>query len=92
MVETIPFISPEFSPGAPILSVVIVTYRSAGDIGDCLRSIPRKLLGRAVEVIVVDNASPDETESVVREGFPWARFIPAGANLGFSRAINLGTF
>lgn len=92
MVETIPFISPEFSPGAPILSIVIVTYRSAGDIGDCLRSIPRKLLGRAVEVIVVDNASPDETESVVREGFPWARFIPAGANLGFSRANNLGTF
>ncbi|HSI12674.1 MAG TPA: glycosyltransferase family 2 protein, partial [Chthoniobacter sp.] len=82
---------PNCGPNAPILSVVIVTYRSANDIGGCLRSLPRELLGRTVEVIVVDNASPDETENIVRTGFPWVRFIAAGANLGFSRANNRGT-
>ncbi|MDR3403835.1 MAG: glycosyltransferase family 2 protein [Chthoniobacter sp.] len=91
MSETIPFISADCAPNAPILSVIIVTYRSAKDIGACLRSLPRRLLGRAVEVIVVDNASPDETEGLVREGFPWVRLIAAGGNLGFSRANNRGT-
>jgi len=92
MSETIPTISADCAPDAPILSVVIVTYRSANDIGACLESMPRRLLGQAVEVIVVDNASPDETVRVVAEGFPWVRLIPAGGNLGFSRANNRGTY
>jgi GT2 family glycosyltransferase len=92
MTEAIPSISAECGPDAPILSVIIVTYRSAKEIGACLQSLPRRLLGRAVEVIVVDNASPDETERVVREGFPWVRLIAAGGNLGFSRANNRGSF
>ncbi|MEI9894329.1 MAG: glycosyltransferase family 2 protein [Chthoniobacter sp.] len=91
MSDTIPLISADCLPDAPILSVIIVTYRSAKDIVACLHSLPRQLLGRGIEVIVVDNASPDETESLVREGFPWVRLISAGGNLGFSRANNRGT-
>ncbi len=85
-----PTIAESCAPNGPILSVIIVTYRSAHEIGDCLRSLPQELAGRSVEVIVVDNDSPDETERVVREGFGWVRFHPSGANLGFSKANNIG--
>lgn len=73
----------------PVLSVIIVTYASAGEIGDCLASLPRRLQGRTVEVWVVDNASPDATTIVVRDRFPWVRLIASTVNLGFGKANNL---
>lgn len=90
MDSLIPNLSPDFPPAGPLLSIVIVTFRSAGDIRNCLRSIPRTLFGRAVEIIVVDNASTDETEQAVLEVRPPVRFHQSGANLGFSKANNLG--
>lgn len=45
---------------------------------------------RTLEVVVVDNASDDDTVARVRRDFPWVRLIEAGANLGFSAGNNLG--
>ena len=72
------------------LSVIIVTYNSAKDIGGCLASIPRTLAGGAVEGIVVDNASNDTTTRDIKTNYPWVTLIEAGGNLGFSKANNLG--
>jgi GT2 family glycosyltransferase len=90
MANSHPTISESSEATAPILSVIIVTYRSSDEIGNCLRSLPRQLAGRPIETIVVDNDSPDDTERVVREGFDWVRLHQSGENLGFSRANNLG--
>jgi N-acetylglucosaminyl-diphospho-decaprenol L-rhamnosyltransferase len=70
------------------MSVITVTYNSARDVGGLLASLSE---GGAVnaEVIVVDNDSQDETLSVV-EHHPNVRLVRAGANLGYSGAINRG--
>jgi N-acetylglucosaminyl-diphospho-decaprenol L-rhamnosyltransferase len=72
------------------LSIVIVTFNSAADIGTCLESILSAAPDTAHEVVVVDNASSDGTVALVRERWPHVRVIEAGGNLGFARANNLG--
>ena len=74
-----------------VISIIIVAYRSRDEIGVCLRSLPRKMEGRAVEVVVVDNSlDADGTGAVVRGGFPWVDYVVPETNLGFGRANNLG--
>lgn len=75
----------------PVLSVVIVAYKSRDEIGAAVESLPRELLGRAVEVCVVDNSrDADGTGALLRAAYPWADYVDPGANLGFGRANNLG--
>jgi N-acetylglucosaminyl-diphospho-decaprenol L-rhamnosyltransferase len=76
-------------PGAPRVSAVVVSYNAREHLLRCLRALePDAAL--PLEVIVVDNASADGSAAAVREAFPAARVLEAGANLGFSRANNLG--
>jgi hypothetical protein len=48
------------APGAPVASAVIVVYRSAEVISDCLRSLEPHVRAGWLEVVVEDNASPDD--------------------------------
>lgn len=73
------------------LSVVIVTYRSRHEIGDCLRSLFGGGLNELqAEVIVVDNASSDGTADYVCAEFPAVGLFAENENGGFSRANNIG--
>jgi GT2 family glycosyltransferase len=74
----------------PILSVIIVAYKSRDEIGPCLASLPRSLDERAVEVIVIDNSPGDGADGLIRTQFPWVDYVAAEKNLGFGRANNLG--
>src|SRR5579863_7541470 len=67
------------------IGIVIVTYNSAGDIGPCLDAA----LATGAEVVVVDNASSDETLSQVRARN--AAVIANPDNRGFASAVNQGT-
>lgn len=51
---------------APAVSVVIPTYMRAAQVGRALDSIDEPDLLHNIQIIVVDNASTDETEQVVR--------------------------
>ena len=73
----------------PILSVLIVTYKSCDEIRACLRSIPCTLLGETVEIIVLDNGSGDGMGKIVREEFPAVSYIESPVNLGFGKANNI---
>jgi GT2 family glycosyltransferase len=42
------------------------------------------------DIVVVDNASTDGTPEYMRTRWPAVRLIEAGANIGFSRANNIG--
>jgi len=69
----------------PRVTVVTVTYASAGTVIGFLESCPADL-----PVLVVDNASPDETLAVVRAVRPATEMIANARNLGFGAACNLG--
>ncbi len=65
------------------LAVVIVTYNSAGVIGECLDSCG------PVKTVVVDNASADDTLAQVRLR-PWVGVLANRDNRGFAAAVNQG--
>lgn len=72
------------------VAIVIVSYNSAGFIGDCLRSVFDQCDGVKQQVIVVDNDSKDGTAELIRREFPRVELIEPGENLGFARGVNLG--
>jgi GT2 family glycosyltransferase len=72
------------------LAIVIVTYNSSDHVHACLASLARHAPRIAHEIVVVDNASTDDTATAVRQRWPGVRVIEAGANVGFARACNLG--
>jgi len=74
----------------PRLSIVIVTYNSAGQIDACLASLSAHPPSVDHETLIVDNASPDDTAAAVRQRWPGVRVIDAGANVGFATANNIG--
>lgn len=65
------------------LTVVIVTYQSA----HCVPALARGLRG-VPRIIVVDNASDDDTVACIRSQIPQALVLPNAANLGFGTANN----
>jgi GT2 family glycosyltransferase len=50
---------------APRVSVIIVTYRSANEISDCVESLLRQPV--PIEIFLIDNASPDNSPHVVTD-------------------------
>lgn len=69
------------------VSAVVVSFNSADDLPDCLRSLRSE---GVADVVVVDNASADSSVEVVRRLDPDARVVQTGANLGFGTAANRG--
>lgn len=74
----------------PILSIIIVAYRSRDELPACLASLPRELLGRSVEVCVVNNSPGDGVVEWMAREFPTVLLVEPETNLGFGRANNLG--
>ena len=72
---------------APTLSTVVVTHNSADIIGACLRSLRSELPNP--EIIVVDNASSDNTRQRCKE-LGGIMLLENSANVGFGRACNQG--
>jgi N-acetylglucosaminyl-diphospho-decaprenol L-rhamnosyltransferase len=66
------------------VGIVIVAHNSAAEIGACLDAA----LTTGAEVVVVDNASEDQTASAV--GRRGVRLIANSSNLGFAAAVNQG--
>lgn len=80
------------TPELPLLSIVIVAYKSRDEIEGCLGSLPQSLAGGPVEAIVVDNSPGGDVGcgAVVAKRYPWVDYVAASQNLGFGRANNLG--
>ncbi|NKC33355.1 glycosyltransferase family 2 protein [Roseomonas sp. BU-1] len=67
------------------MTAVTVTWRSAAQIRGFLAACPP-----GMPVIVVDNASPDDTAAVARAARPEALVLENPANLGFGAGCNRG--
>jgi len=72
------------------LAIIIVSYNTKADLDRCLRSLHSRPPTASHDVVVVDNGSNDGSVELVKTGWPSVRLIETGANLGFSRATNLG--
>jgi GT2 family glycosyltransferase len=72
------------------LSIIIVSFNTRDVLLDCLTSVDAKTEDISYEVIVVDNASSDDSPAAVSEGFPDVRLIRNDVNRGFSFANNQG--
>lgn len=70
-------------------TIVIPNYNGIKYIETCLESIYGGTT-TDVEVIVVDNASADDSLMLVEEKFPQVRVIKNSENTGFSAAVNQG--
>jgi hypothetical protein len=78
------------------LAVVIINYRTAELVGDCLATLEGQLRPGVDEAVIVDNASGDESpqqiERLIRDrGWgSWARLVRSPVNGGFSAGNNAG--
>jgi GT2 family glycosyltransferase len=67
------------------LSTAVVSYGTREDLRACLAALaaePRH------PVIVVDNASPDDSAAMVRAEFPWVELVENEENRGYGAAAN----
>jgi GT2 family glycosyltransferase len=71
------------------ISVVIPNWNGAARLERLLDSL-RQQSKQAEEIIVVDNASNDNSQSVVGRQTGGARWIALDRNYGFARAVNAG--
>jgi len=81
---------PPFASEWPRASIIIVAYRTAGRyIRNCLDAL-RRLDYPDHEILVVDNASPDDSLQVIRAEARDEIVIASDKNRGFSGGCNLG--
>jgi GT2 family glycosyltransferase len=79
------------APASPLrIAAIIVTWNSESVIGQCLESIRSSVFDGQIEMIVVDNASDDDTIRVVEERAPEALIVHTGRNAGYAAGINAG--
>ena len=78
------------NPQQASITVVIVTYCSRGTIGEALDAQREAVDGGLARVVVVDNASTDDTAAFIEESYPWVTLIRSKENLGYGRGCNLG--
>jgi N-acetylglucosaminyl-diphospho-decaprenol L-rhamnosyltransferase len=71
------------------LSIIIVNWRSQAYVSQCLASICANADAISYEIFVVDNASYDGCEQMLKSEFPSVIFIQSEHNLGFAGANNL---
>lgn len=72
------------------LSVLIVNYNSGALTHSCLESIFKHALPKDSEIIIVDNASRDNSVAFLRSDWPEATVIANDTNRGLAAAVNQG--
>jgi GT2 family glycosyltransferase len=73
----------------PLLSILIVNYNVYDHLNKCIPSI-HSFLKYPFEIIIVDNASSDNSVELLSKNFPDVRLIRNSDNVGFSAANNQG--
>ena len=73
------------------LAIVIVNWNVRDLLRRCLTSLQTAIETAGVDttVVVVDNASADDSVAMLRADFPWVRLIASPTNVGFTRGNNL---
>lgn len=73
----------------PKVVIIVVNWNGKLFLKDCLSSL-KQLTYSNYEVVVVDNASTDDSQTYVRKNYPWVKLIVSDENLGYVGGNNLG--
>ncbi|CAG1020906.1 partial Teichoic acid poly(glycerol phosphate) polymerase, partial [Patescibacteria group bacterium] len=74
---------------SPLVTVVIVTWNNENDIYDCLKSIYEQDYDN-YNIVVIDNASKDNTKRIIKDSFPQVELIEKDKNLFLTGGNNAG--
>ena len=72
------------------LSVIILNYNVRYFLEQCVLSVQKALDGIDGEIIVIDNASSDDSCEMMKTKFPHIKLIENKDNLGFPKGNNIG--
>ena len=72
------------------LSVIILNYNVRYFLEQCILSVQKALEGIDGEIIVVDNASTDDSCKMMKNKFSHIKLIENATNLGFPKGNNIG--
>jgi GT2 family glycosyltransferase len=76
---------------SPLVSVVLVNYKGASDTLEAIRGLNQlDWPTEQLEIVVVENASGDDSLQILREGAPGIVLVESNENLGFAGGCNLG--
>ncbi len=79
----------EICTDAPEIACIVINWNSWQDTAACLDSL-RMQDYKNLRVIVVDNASSDDSVAELRARHPWATYAQNSRNFGFPKACNIG--
>ncbi len=77
---------------SPSASIVVVSYNTAACIEACLLSLLELHYPGQIEIIVVDNASKDNSVELVRMRFPDVELVELPDNKGFAGGASVGMY
>lgn len=77
-------------PPEPDLSIIIVNWNSTGFVREAISSVQENTRAVSFEIVVVDNASPDNDVSLIEAEFPDVKVLRLKENVGFAGANNIG--
>lgn len=75
------------------ITVVIPNYNGMNYLPDCMQALEKERKYPSTpefEVLIVDDASTDDSLKFLHERFPDVRTIPLNENAGFCHAVNIG--
>ncbi|MHA6532780.1 glycosyltransferase family 2 protein [Paenibacillus sp. BAC0078] len=71
-------------------TIIIPNYNGLSYLDNCLRALLDEIDCELDEVVVVDNASTDQSIDFIKENYPFVKVILLEDNFGFSKAVNTG--
>lgn len=71
------------------MSVIVLNYNGQQFLKDCFDSLLQTTYTN-IELLMVDNASTDDSVSFVSQNYPQVKIIQSGGNIGYSAGNNLG--
>jgi GT2 family glycosyltransferase len=74
--------------GSLDLSIIVINWNSAAFVHKCVNSIRQQAPNLTYEIIVLDNASFDGCDKLLKTDAPDVAYIQSDKNLGFAKANN----
>jgi GT2 family glycosyltransferase len=74
---------------SPLVYIIVLNWNSWNYTAECVLSL-QKLEYPNYQIVLIDNASSDSSEQLLREHFPELPFLQTGSNLGYAGGNNCG--